>query len=319
MAHEIEKMMYVNDVPWHRLGTRFETAPTLEEAIVAAGLNWEVSTESVFSGANEKLNALLTRRSSDNSILGVVGPNYVPLQNSEAFQFFAPFVDQKEASVEAAGSLKMGKRVWVLAKINKDPMVIKGNDIAEKYVLLSNSHDGSLAVRVGFTPIRVICANTLAMAHDSKASKLIRVKHTKNVSENLENIREIMNLANSEFEANAEQYRLLANKSINQKDLEKYVKIVFNTTNRIVEANGDLESINNKKIMEQVAPLFEKGRGNDLPEIKGTLWAAYNAVSEFVQYNRGEDAGSRLDSLWFGQGAQINKKAMQTALIMAAS
>lgn len=317
MSHNVEQMFVVGAAPWHNLGKVFQVPPSLEEAIVAAGLDWKVTTEPVFSGANERLDAQLTRRSSDNSILGVVGPNYVPLQNSEAFNFFKPFIEQKEAAIETAGSLKMGKRVWVLAKINKDPMVIKGNDTVEKYILLSNSHDGSLAVRVGFSSVRVVCSNTLAMAHDSKASKLIRVKHTKNVNENVENIREIMNVANAEFEASAEQYRMLASKQINSKDLEKYVKIVFNTTSRIMEAEGNMDSINNKRIMDQVAPLFEKGRGNDMPEIKGTLWAAYNAVNEYLQYNRGDDEASRLDSLWFGQGAQLNKKALQTAVIMA--
>jgi phage/plasmid-like protein (TIGR03299 family) len=198
-------------------------------------------------------------------------------------------------------------------------MSIKGNDIVEKYVLVSNSHDGTLAVRVGFTSVRVICANTLAAAHNSEASKLIRVKHTKNVVQNLENIREIMDVANSEFEATAEQYRLLANTQINQKDLEKYVKLVFNSQSRILEAEGNLDSINNKKIIEEIQPLFEKGRGNDLPEIKGTMWAAYNAISEHLQYNRGNDDQVRLDNLWFGQGAQLNKKALDVALVMSAS
>ena len=319
MSHEVESLMFVGDVPWHKLGKRFEQAPSLYEALVASGLNWNVKTEPVFSANGEKLEALLTRRDSDQSILGVVGPKYTPLQNTEAFNFFTPFVDSKEASIEAAGSLRQGKRVWILAKINRDPMIIKGNDTVEKYVLVSNSHDGTLAVRVGFTSVRVICANTLAAAHDSKASKLIRVKHTKNVVQNLENIREIMNLANSEFEATAEQYRLLANKQINQKDLEKYIKLVFNTQSRILEADGNLDIINNKRLLEEIQPLFEKGRGNDMPEIRGTMWAAYNGISEYLQYNRGEDAGGRLDSLWFGQGAQLNKKALDTAIIMAAA
>src|SRR6185295_11897446 len=127
------------------------------------------------------------------------------------------------AQIETAGSLRQGKRVWVLAKINRDPLVIKGNDVVEKYVLLSNSHDGTLAVRVGFTPIRVVCNNTLSMAINSEASKLIRIKHTKNVVSNLESVQEIMNLADQEFQATAEQYRMLTRKDINSKDLEKYI------------------------------------------------------------------------------------------------
>jgi phage/plasmid-like protein (TIGR03299 family) len=291
----------------------------LEEALVAAGLDWKVTTEPLFSGAQEQVEAMLTRRSSDNSILGVVGPNYVPLQNTEAFDFFKPFIDEKAAAIETAGSLRHGKRVWVLAKINRDPLVIKGNDIVEKYVLLSNSHDGSLAVRVGFTPVRVVCNNTLSMAINSNASKLIRIKHTKNVAANLESVQEIMNLADSEFETTAQQYRMLTQKDINSKDLEKYVKIVFNTHQKLAEVGGDLGSLSNKKILEAVVPLFEKGRGNDMAEIKGTYWAAYNAVNEYLQYERGSDNSNRMDNMWFGDSARLNKKALETALILAAA
>ncbi len=318
MAHEVEQMFVVGAAPWHNLGRKFEVPPSLEEALVAAGLDWKVTTEPLFSGAKEQVEAMLTRRSSDNSILGVVGPTYTPLQNTEAFDFFKPFIDEKAAQIETAGSLRHGKRVWVLAKINRDPMVIKGNDVVEKYVLLSNSHDGTLAVRVGFTPVRVVCNNTLSMAINSEASKLIRIKHTKNVAANLESVQEIMNLADSEFEATANQYRMLTQKDINSKDLEKYVKLVFNTTAKLVEAGGNVEELNNKRIIQQIVPLFEKGRGNDMKEIKGTMWAAYNAVNEYLQYERGSDNSNRMDNMWFGDSARLNKKALETALIMAA-
>jgi phage/plasmid-like protein (TIGR03299 family) len=318
MAHEVEQMLYVGQTPWHGLGTRFIEAPTLEQAIVAAGLDWTVSTEPVFSQAGETLPALATRRSSDGRILGVVGPNYTPLQNLDAFKFFHPFLEMNEAQIETAGSLRMGQKVFVLAKLKLDPMEIVKGDAVEKYVLLSNSHDGTLAVRIGFTGVRVVCANTMAMAHNSNASKLIRVRHSKNVVSNLENIRETMNLANAEFEATAAQYRALASKEINQADLEKYVKLVFNTNKKLAEAEGDVANLNNKRLMNAITPLFEKGRGNDLPGVRGTLWAAYNSIVEYAQYYRGEDAQVRLDSLWFGQGAAINKRALDVATMMAA-
>jgi phage/plasmid-like protein (TIGR03299 family) len=319
MAHEVESLLYVGETPWHGLGTRFIEAPTLDEAIVAAGLDWKVTTEPVLSQAGEILPALATRRSSDGRILGVVGPSYTPLQNLDAFKFFHPFIEMNEAQIETAGSLRMGQRVFILAKLKLDPMEIVKGDAVQKYVLLSNSHDGTLAVRVGFTPIRVVCANTMALAINSKASQLIRVRHTKNVVQNLEDIREIMNLANAEFEATAEQYRLLAAKDINQADLEKYVKLVFNTNKKILEAEGNVANLNNKRILNSVQPLFEKGRGNDLPQVRGTLWAAYNAVTEYLQYERGEDKQVRLDQMWFGQSAQLNKRALDVGVMMAAA
>jgi phage/plasmid-like protein (TIGR03299 family) len=319
MAHEVEQMMYVGQTPWHKLGQRFVESPSLEDAIVAAGLDWTVTTEKVFAASGEIAPALITRRSSDNSILGVVGTNYTPLQNKDAFNFFKPLIESKEVSIETAGSLRQGKRVFVLAKINRDNSVIKGNDEVSKYVLISNSHDGTMAVRVGFTPIRVVCQNTLSMSLNSAASKLIRIRHTKNVNENMEKLREVMNIANAEFEATAEQYRVLASKQIVQADLEKYVKLIFASSKKLVEVEGDLSTIENKKLLKEIQPLFEQGRGNDMPEIKGTLWSAYNAVTEYLQYNRGSDTQVRLDNLWFGQGAALNKKALEVGLILAAA
>jgi len=319
MAHEIENMMFVGNAPWHKLGKRFIEAPAIEEAIVAAGLDWDVTTEPLFTLSSEQVEAQITRRSSDSSILGVVGPNYTPLQNLEAFEWFRPFLESGEASIETAGSLRSGKRIFILAKLNNlTPSEIVPGDFIQKYILLSNSHDGTQAVRAGFTGIRVVCANTMAAAHTSQASKLIRVKHTKNVLVNLENIREIMNLANAEFEASAEQYRFLATKEINQSDLEKYVKMVFNTDKKLELTEGDVSNLNNKRLINAITPLFKNGRGNDLPGVKGTMWAAYNAVNEYLQYERGNDDQSRLDSMWFGQSAALNKRALDVAVKMAA-
>lgn len=317
MAHEIENMLFVGETPWHGLGKGFINAPSIKEAIVAAGLDWRVTTEPVFSGAQEKLDAQLTRRDSDKSILGVVGPSYVPLQNSEAFEIFSPWIDGKLAEIHTAGSLRQGRRVWILAKLALDPMEIVKGDAVEKYILLSHSHDGTLAVRMGFTPIRVVCANTLAQSHNSAESKLIRVKHTKNVVQNLEALREVMNTANADFEATAEQYRALANTQINAKDLEQYVKLVFNSDKKILQATDGIESMENKRLLNAVTPLFESGRGNNLPGVKGTLWAAYNGITEYLGYERGKEKETRLDQLWFGQSAQLNKRALSVAVAFA--
>lgn len=317
MAHEVESMIYVGAKPWHGLGRAFIVPPTLEEALVAAGLDWEVGTKKLqTTDTQEIVAALATYRKTDERILGVVGPSYKPLQNKEAFEFFRPFIDANEATIETAGSLRNGQRVFVMAKINRDPMVVKGNDVVDKYVLLSNSHDGTLAVRVGFTSVRVVCQNTLHMAHEDKASRLLRIKHSGNVSLNLNKVQEIMNMANAEFEATAEQYRLLANTEISGKDLEKYVKIIFAQKKTLEEKS--LEEINSR-VLSDIIPLFEKGRGNDMQEIRGTYWAAYNAVNEYLQYERGETAEGRIDSLWYGSSAQLNKKALDTALILAAA
>lgn len=316
MAHELEILQngeastfYVGDVPWHKLGKRLIKAPTVEEGIVAAGLNWTVGLRDLVMAADgREVDHKATVRESDGSILGVVGPGYKPLQNLEAFNFFNPFLAAGEASLETAGALFNGKRVWILAKINRDPSVIVKGDAVEKYILLSNSHDGTLAVRVGFTPVRVVCNNTLSMATGTDA-RLIRVRHTGSVAENLAKVGEIMNLANAQFEATAEQYRELARNQISAADLERLVKVTF------TPAKADDEDAA-KRILENVIPLFESGRGNDMPGVAGTYWGAYNAITEYLQYERGKDEQSRLNQLWFGQSATMSKRALETALDM---
>jgi phage/plasmid-like protein (TIGR03299 family) len=307
-------MAYFGQVPWHRLGTALEEADLYDwpTASKKAGLDWEVElVPLVTADTQAQVTHRAVRRTSDARVLGVVGPRYATLQNKDAFGWFQPFLDAREAALHTAGSLRNGSRVWVLARLNRDPLVIAEGDEVEKFILLSHGHDGSLAVRCGFTPIRVVCANTLSMAHGSDASKLIRIKHTRDVLENLANVREVMNLANQEFEATADQYRRLARRSINQADLRKYVR-------RVLKVEDDQEASSRlKNLMDEIVGLAEAGRGNNLPSVRGTLWTAYNGVSEWLTYNRGRSDDNRLNSLWFGESALTNRHALVVALDMA--
>lgn len=339
MAHELTvrqdgtvEMFSVKETPWHGLGQVVKAAPSIEEAIRLAGLDWKVGLKPLFTAAGgpaiegsafqgalvgERVEANATFREDTGQILGVVGTSYKPLQNAEAFKFFNPFIEAGQATLETAGSLRGGKRVWILAKLDREDSVIvnKADDRVAKYLLLSNSHDGTLAVKVGFTPVRVVCQNTLSMALNNNESRLLRVRHTGNVVETLNRVQEIVNTANAAFEATAEQYRLLASKQVNLKDLEKYVKIIFAQKQR--EEDPTLAKDRESRVLAKIIPLFERGRGNDLPGVAGTMWAAYNAVNEHLVWDRGEDQQKRIDSAWFGQGAQLNKKALETAIEMS--
>lgn len=312
MAHLVESMMYVGETPWHKLGRKIPDGKKLSvrEAIVAAKLDWQVELRHLFVGNDGSvqsgiLDQYAVCRSSDNAFLGIVGPDYVPLQNEDALHWFQPFLDAGEASLETAGSLKSGRYVWALAKIRDGNMGVGKKDSVAHYILLSNAHDGSVAVRVGFTPIRVVCNNTLSLAHDSKASKLLRVRHTSNLHYNLEQVREIMNVARREFNATVEQYRHLQKRGIDLSGLQKYVRLVF-----ALPEKGDRELIPN------IVYLFENGRGSR--EAGRTYWGAYNAVTEYLNYFRGRSQDNTLSSLWFGEGANINRQALSVALKMAA-
>jgi phage/plasmid-like protein (TIGR03299 family) len=309
MAHLVEKMFSVRQTPWHGLGVVLDSPPTVEEGLRLAGLDWAVTRKRLYTADGQPAPAFAVVRDSDGKVLGAVGEKYRPLQNREAFAWFQPFLEAGEASLETAGSLAGGSRVWVLARLNRTPLQVAPGDDVVKYLLLSNSHDGSLAVRVGFTPVRVVCNNTLTLAHGSDKSQLLRVKHSSGVVTNLENIRATIDAANATFEATAEQYRRLAVRDINQADLRRYV-------GRVLDAPEE-PGARLKNIIERITELFEAGAGNATPYVSGTWWAAYNGVSEWISHERGRNPDSRVNSLWYGDSASLNARALALALDMA--
>lgn len=316
MPHDIESIAYAGHTPWHGLGTPLADDDTVnwQMACRKAGLDWEAESVPLVTAddRHDQVSHVAVRRTKDNKVLGVVGPRYTVLQNADAFDWFQPFLEAGEARLESAGALRGGSRVWVLAKLQRDPLVIAAGDEVEKYLLLSHSHDGSLAVRCGFCPIRVVCSNTLAMAHGSDASRLIRIRHTGDVLGNLMAVREVMDLADQEFRATGEQYKRLARTSINQADLRRYVR-------RVLRVEGEADpSTRMSNIVEQIVGLAEAGRGNDHPSVRGTLWGGYNAVTEYLGYTRGRTQDNRLNSLWFGDSAGLNRHALDVALDLAA-
>ena len=253
MPAMVEKMMFVGATPWHGEGTKLDENPSISEAIIAAGLNWEVGTKDLFTGEGTPVNAKATYRKDDNRVLGVVGPRYTPLQNQDAFDWFQPFLDASECQLHTAGSLSEGEKVWVLAQLNRDNCEIVKGDEVSKFILLSNSHDGTTSIRVGYTPIRVVCVNTLAAAHNSKESSLIRIRHTRSSKTNLDNVRDIMDNINAQFEATAEQYRFLASKDFNQADIRRYVKVMLGIEGTV---DDDVKT-RTRNIMDEILALVE--------------------------------------------------------------
>jgi phage/plasmid-like protein (TIGR03299 family) len=314
MAHKVEKMVFAGATPWHGLGTEINQDTSFWDAFELAGLDWEVDTKPLFTGDGEKVSHRAAYRVSDGRILGIVGKRWTPLQNRDAFEIFEPLVDAGEMVIHTAGSLRNGERIWALCQLNQDNSEIVAGDEVAKFVLLSNGHDGKLAVHFGFTPIRVVCANTEALARGSKASKLVRVRHSRFVKQNVQDLRNVMNFANQEFEATAEQYRYLASKGINSEDLDKYIKIVLG----IGEKSADEMTTRSKNIVSSIEDLFESGKGSDIVGVRGTYWGAYNAVTEYLNYSKGRTANNRMDSVWFGQNGTMNQKALDTALELSA-
>lgn len=331
MAHEVESLTYsqAGGTPWHGLGTAFNKEVSLKEAMKLAKLDWAVEKWPLEAcrpktdgpaPSHIPTTSYATVRALDETVLGIVGQNYTVLQNADAFEWFEPFISEKQAQIETAGSLRHGKHVFVLAGIKSDPLVVvkKADDIVRKYLLLANGHDGVLSARVGFTPVRVVCANTLAAASatgEGANNRLLRVFHGRRVKETVLAIRDIMSLANQEFEACGEMYERLAATSISKTSFRAYVRNVFlpGPLPRTPEAK-DAAATALDAFLEKLTPLLEGGRGNDRPGVSGTLWAGYNAITEYLSHSVGKNPMVRLDSLWFGAGGAMNARALRVAM-----
>lgn len=326
MVAAVESMFFKGSTPWHGLGQEIpeEKRLSVPDALVVAGCDWEVGKIPLIVASSDdvplairgkEVKAYATYRMTDNTILGDhVGKRYTLYQNRKAFEWFQPYLDHNEAEFHTAGSLNNGKTVWVLAKINRNPLKIVKGDEVEKYLLLSNSHDGTKSIKIGFTPIRVVCVNTLAMAHNSVNSKLLKVRHSARAEQAMEGIRETVDVWNQAFEATAEQYRYLATRGVNQADLETYVKIVLapkKTYNEGEEVSGKMRGM-----MEKVFAAMEDPRGGQTAP--GSWWAAYNAVTEYLSFDKAvHNNSNRLRELWYGVGAKTNQRALNLALQMA--
>lgn len=317
MAHEVESMFSASSkVPWHGLGVILSEPPTIDEGIVKAGLDWEVDLQPLHLPDGRPVRQYATVRKTDGNVLGFVGPGYRVLQNRAAFQWFQPFIASGQVALETAGSLRGGKRVWVLASTKVDPIEVVPGDPVVTYLLLAHSHDGTTAISAGTTNTRVVCANTLAAALADKASKLIRIYHTKGAQDALDKVREILDIAHNEFVATAEQYKALTRKAVDQRTLKAYVRRVF--VPQFIEDGASDEQIAEQTTCSRVLPdiirLYETGEGADIKGVEGTMWGAYNAVTAYLSHERGRSQDGRVDSLWFGESKMLNERALKVAL-----
>lgn len=318
MPAEIDSMMYVHDVPWHRQGARLENPATAAEAIKAAGLDWEVQKQPLYTGVDRDIRIkdrfAICRadrlEQEDGGQLAVVGRDYTPLQNHEAFSFLDPVAGQGGAVYHTAGSLRGGRRVWMLAKLPGHIRVV-GDDIAEKYILLSNGHDGTAAVRIGLTPIRVVCMNTLSVALQGMSG--ISIRHNPDVGARVKDAHRLIGLINESMDQAGACMQAMAATPVHSDRLSAYYEQVMPLP---------LDDERGRKRIEQkrmrLAELFETGDGNQMPGVRGTLWAAYNAVTQYVDRESYTKRNKEpLNSIWFGAGERMKREAFDVAAKMA--
>lgn len=324
MAHELattngkSAMMFCGETPWHGLGTRLDNPATAAEAIIAAGLDYSVALASLTTAEGISVpQRKAVMRADSGDVLGVVGNSYVPIQNSEAFTFLDTVVADGGVRYHTAGALGKGERVWMLAKLPGHIRIKNSDDVTEKYLLLSNSHDGTAAMRVFFTPIRVVCSNTLSIAHGRGRRQGISIMHKGDLGAKVREAQKVLGLAARFYDDVQVHADALASHYPTREQLSDYFRQLYPDP-----VEGDKTRAENTRT--ELFRLFEQGRGQNIEAVRYSAWAAVNAVTEYVDHHRPtrartveERATRRLQSQWFGTGAMLKAKAWDLALAMA--
>lgn len=314
MAHEIEmvngvaQMAYAGELPWHGLGSQVSDDISTDGMMEAAGLDWSVTKQPMYymddlgeMGEIPGKSALV--RSSDNKVMDIVGQDWNPVQNAEAFEFFREFVDSGDMKMHTAGSLKGGKMVWALAKVN-DGFTIKtaqGEDSVESYLLFSNPHQYGKSIDVRFTPIRVVCNNTLTLSLNQNVDQYVRMGHQRPF--NAEDAMATLGMAHQKLETYKEAAEYLCQKSYTSEQMVDYFNQVFPSASSR-DSNKSREA---QEVMHTQA-------GANLGE--GTFWQLFNTVTYMTDHTLGRNADTRLQSSWYGQNQNVKKKALELAVSM---
>lgn len=274
MSHMVETMFSVRQVPWHGLGRIIQDAPTSDDALVAAGLDWEVTPQPIYLKDSEDAipDNFANVRSDNGKVLGVVSQRYSIVQNKDAFAFTDALLGDGEVRYETAGSLKEGRQVWMLAKMNREYDIL--GDKVDPYIAFVNSHDGSGAVRVLMTPVRVVCANTLNMALRNN-SRQWSTRHIGDVSTRLNEAQRTLKLANEYLVGLNEQAAVLADIKINEFRIRELVNELIPIDTKASTRTQDTAKLKQKGILQAL-------KADDIKKFRGTGWAFYNAVTDFI-------------------------------------
>jgi phage/plasmid-like protein (TIGR03299 family) len=351
MAHELAErsngtgkaMMYAGDeTPWHGFGKRLSEPPTAREAIVEAGLDYHVASVPMFADL-ERVESVYDRvtlmqaaesrdplpsddryriavptqylnvRIDNLEPLGIVSDRYKVVQNSESFEFLDSLVASGELRYETAGALGRGERVWMLARMPGD-ILLPGDDRTQRYLLLSNSHDGGTALRILPTAVRVVCANTLSMALSGRDQCGFTFRHVGAIEDKLNEARKALGFAERYFDQYGSLAQQLAARVLTDAQRDAYFNALYPDP-----ASGD--PAKQKQVRAALWGLLERGKGADLESARGTAWGLVNSVTEYVDHHvpiSERDGVSSVQRRWessvWGDGQKVKSRAFNLAL-----
>lgn len=328
MPHEIDQttghaaVFTVGTPPWHGLGTTVASAVSSQEAIGLAGLDWQVEQWPVTAVAPDGTTAMPTNRflanvrSDTRAVLDVVSAKYRPFQNHEAFAFADAIVGECLAKYETAGALRGGRRVWMLLRLPEELKVGAG-DRLRPYLLLFNSHDASSPLRAVLTTVRVVCQNTLNLAMGLAGNEGVTIRHRGELQSQVDQARVTLGLAHRRLKTFGEEVGAMKAVPMTGGRLERYFNSLLAP---LGDRPTDGERKNRAAALERLNVNFTDAT-NTVGGMRGTLWAALNAATEYADHHRrvrgsnpGARAENRLDSIWFGSGHDFKQAAYRSAL-----
>jgi len=323
MAHEVEmingvaQMAYAGALPWHGLGEAVSNDLTPQQMMEKAGLDWEVNKIPMnFTNSGGKLQTIPEKaalvRSSDSKVLDIVGEGWNPIQNTTAFNFFYEYVLAGDMEMHTAGSLKGGKHIWALAKV-KESFDVFGEDTIESFVLFSNPHQYGKSADVRFTPIRVVCNNTLSMSLGQSADRSVRIGHA--TPFNPDSVKETLGIASEKFAKYKEMAEFLGSKKVSAESLLNYYNTVYPHSAKPVVNPTEAKQLSRPAKLCYDA--LETQPGAHFAE--GSWWQAFNSVTYVTDHVQGNSAENRLHSQWFGGNQARKLKAAEVAVEMAAA
>lgn len=322
MAHQIEQMAYIGDAPWHGLGNQLTQRQSIEVWQREAGMNWKIEESPVYYKADSigplgSIHSFADQkvlfRSDTKAPLSVVSNRYQIVQPQAVLEFYRDLTELSGYELETAGVLKGGRKFWALARTGQST-AIKGNDQVNGYLLLATSCDGTLATTATPTTVRVVCNNTLAIALNN-ACEPIKVPHSTRFDPRA--VKSQLGIAVSQWDDFMYRMRTLAERKVQWHEAMGFFMSVLCDT----QPNSPIPDVlPNERALRKVQSLYEgKGRGATLASAQGTAWGLLNAVTEYADHERRARSNEyRMDSAWFGQGAQMKQRALDTALRLIA-
>jgi phage/plasmid-like protein (TIGR03299 family) len=311
MAHEIEiidgkaQMAYVGETPWHGLGTKLPQGVSPEQMMKASGLDWEVEKRPNFintKNGTKRTGTFSLVRATDEKVLTQVGPDWNPVQNKQAFDFFHEFCQAGSMDMHTAGSLRDGKYVWALAKVGSDFELFNGDKV-EGYLLFSNPHQFGRSIDVKFTPIRVVCNNTLTLSLNTTSENQVRLTHRGHFDPEM--VKNTLGIASQQMEDYRTTAELLGSKQMTDKKFKDFLGKVF----------GEKNNEGLTKTGRLAYDMLEQQPGAEFA--RGSWWQGLNAATYVMDHMQGRSVDTRLANVWFGLGRNKKIKAFQTAVEMA--